>query len=180
MEHGECPATGCHQVPGVRVGVDQEPCGRGQQDQPARHADQVAQQGRPARPEADDAVSAPRRAVAGRGYNHGRQRYRCLARRNMLGAVGVRRKRPTRFVIPAGRRFGAAAPGFPQLAGFTPEEPVRLHLDLHTSEQAVHVERLVMLRATRAHEWPYRDVADFIVMRDPDGNEFFVIDPSVL
>jgi hypothetical protein len=38
----------------------------------------------------------------GRGCNHRRQRYRCLARRNMLGAVGVRRKRPTRFVILAG------------------------------------------------------------------------------
>jgi hypothetical protein len=96
----------------------------------------------------------------------------------MLGAADVRRKRPTRFVIPAGRRSGAAAPGFPRLAGFPPKEPVRLHLDLHASEQAVHVERLVTLGATRVDERPYPDGADFIVTRDPDGNEFFVIDPS--
>jgi hypothetical protein len=41
-------------------------------------------------------------AMAGRGYNHRRQRYGCLARRNMPPAPGVRRKRRTRFVIPAG------------------------------------------------------------------------------
>jgi hypothetical protein len=30
--------------------------------------------------------------------------------------------------------------------------------------------------ATRVEEWPYPEGADFIVMRDPDGNEFCVID----
>jgi hypothetical protein len=28
----------------------------------------------------------------------------------------------------------------------------------------------------RVDEWPYPDGADFIVLRDPDGNEFCVID----
>jgi hypothetical protein len=37
-----------------------------------------------------------------RGHDHGRHRYRSLARRNMSATIGVRRKRPTRFVIPAG------------------------------------------------------------------------------
>jgi hypothetical protein len=35
-----------------------------------------------------------------------RQRYRCLARRNMPDATGVRWKRPTRCVIPAGSGIG--------------------------------------------------------------------------
>jgi glyoxalase superfamily protein len=43
-------------------------------------------------------------------------------------------------------------------------------------EQARHVERLTALGATRVSEWPYPDDADFVVMRDPDGNEFCVID----
>ena len=49
-------------------------------------------------------------------------------------------------------------------------------LDLYTSEQARHVGRLVTLGTTRVREWPYPDGADFIVMRDLDGNEFYVID----
>ncbi|HST48439.1 MAG TPA: VOC family protein [Jatrophihabitans sp.] len=32
------------------------------------------------------------------------------------------------------------------------------------------------LGATRAQDWPYPDDADFVVLRDPDGNEFCVID----
>jgi hypothetical protein len=51
-----------------------------------------------------------------------------------------------------------------------------VHLDLYTSGQARHVERLIELGATRVDNWPYPDGADFIVLRDPDGNEFCVID----
>ena len=51
-----------------------------------------------------------------------------------------------------------------------------MRLDLYTGEQAHHVERLITLGATRADEWPYPDDADFIVMRDPDGDEFCIID----
>jgi Glyoxalase-like domain len=51
-----------------------------------------------------------------------------------------------------------------------------VHLDLYTSGQERHVERLVKLGATRADDWSYPDGADFVVMRDPDGNEFCVID----
>jgi glyoxalase superfamily protein len=38
------------------------------------------------------------------------------------------------------------------------------------------VERLVALGAERVEDWPYPPKADFIVLRDPDGNEFCVID----
>lgn len=58
----------------------------------------------------------------------------------------------------------------------TAAEPVRVHLDLYTSEQARHVQRLVDLGATHVEDWPYPDDADFVVLRDPDGNEFCVID----
>ncbi|MBV9446526.1 MAG: hypothetical protein JO345_11620 [Streptosporangiaceae bacterium] len=33
-----------------------------------------------------------------------------------------------------------------------------------------------MMLDDRVDEWPYPDGADFVVMRDPDGNEFCVID----
>jgi catechol 2,3-dioxygenase-like lactoylglutathione lyase family enzyme len=54
-------------------------------------------------------------------------------------------------------------------------QPVRVHLDLYTSEQSRHVERLVGLGAARVEDWPYPPDADFVVLRDPDGNEFCVI-----
>jgi hypothetical protein len=76
------------------------------------------------------------------------------------------------LIDPAGRQLPVSL----QLAGRPPKEPVRVHLDLYTVEQARHVERLVLLGATHVDEWPYPDDADFIVMRDPDGNEFCVID----
>lgn len=53
---------------------------------------------------------------------------------------------------------------------------MRLHLDLYTREQSRHVERLIGLGATRVTDWPYPPDADFVVLRDPDGNEFCVID----
>ncbi|WP_328474675.1 VOC family protein [Actinoplanes sp. NBC_00393] len=62
-----------------------------------------------------------------------------------------------------------------QLTDSAPREPVRLHLDLYTDAQAEQVERLVELGATRIDDWPYPDNADFVVLRDPDGNEFCVI-----
>jgi hypothetical protein len=50
-----------------------------------------------------------------------------------------------------------------------------VHLDLYTRERDKHVDRLVGLGATVVDEWPYPDRHDFIVLRDPDGNEFCVI-----
>jgi len=67
-----------------------------------------------------------------------------------------------------------------QKADEPPSEPVRLHLDLYTDDQARHVARLVELGATQVVDWPYPDDADFVVLRDPDGNEFCVIDHAEL
>jgi predicted enzyme related to lactoylglutathione lyase len=65
------------------------------------------------------------------------------------------------------------------------ESPVqqypRIHLDLYAgdaTDQAAEVERLVSLGATRV-EWDrYPEHADFVVMADPEGNPFCVIDTS--
>jgi predicted enzyme related to lactoylglutathione lyase len=64
-----------------------------------------------------------------------------------------------------------------QLTDRPADRPVRVHLDLYTDEQDRHVRRLVALGATHVEDdWPYPDDADFVVLRDPDGNEFCVID----
>ncbi len=49
-----------------------------------------------------------------------------------------------------------------------------LHLDLYTPKQSDEVERLVKLGATR-DPWRYEPDADFVVLEDPDGNLFCVI-----
>ena len=51
----------------------------------------------------------------------------------------------------------------------------RLHLDLYSSDREAEVARLEGLGATRVVPWPYEDDHDHIVMADPDGNEFCVI-----
>ena len=67
-----------------------------------------------------------------------------------------------------------------QITDTEPQEPVRVHLDLYTDEQERQVQRLVQLGATVVDEWPYPEDADFVVLRDPDGNEFCVIDHAGL
>jgi catechol 2,3-dioxygenase-like lactoylglutathione lyase family enzyme len=71
---------------------------------------------------------------------------------------------------------GSGVPVALQLTDRRPAEPVRLHLDLYTSERDRHVERIVALGAERVEGWRYPVDADFVVLRDPDGNEFCVID----
>jgi hypothetical protein len=53
----------------------------------------------------------------------------------------------------------------------------RLHLDLYTEEQEAEVERLLHLGATRHGRAPEAD-EDFIVLEDPEGNLFCVIDKA--
>ncbi len=53
----------------------------------------------------------------------------------------------------------------------------RLHLDLYSPDQKVEVARLEGLGATRV-PWEYPPDADFVVMTDPDGNEFCVVQTS--
>jgi catechol 2,3-dioxygenase-like lactoylglutathione lyase family enzyme len=80
------------------------------------------------------------------------------------------------LVDPEGRRLPLSL----QLTDHPPAEPVRLHVDLYTNEQNRHVRRLVALGATLAEDWEYPGEVDFVVLRDPDGNEFCVIDHADL
>src|ERR1700712_2909628 len=57
----------------------------------------------------------------------------------------------TMLVDPDGRRPSLSL----QITDETSLQPVRLHLDLYTSEQARHVARLVALGATPVEDWPY-------------------------
>ena len=61
------------------------------------------------------------------------------------------------------------------------QEHPRIHLDLYAgdaADQAAEVERLVSLGAQRVDWDLYPDDADFVVLADPEGNRFCVIDTS--
>jgi catechol 2,3-dioxygenase-like lactoylglutathione lyase family enzyme len=49
-----------------------------------------------------------------------------------------------------------------------------LHLDLYTESQNDDVNRLLQLGARR-YPWRYRPGSDFVVLEDPDGNLFCVV-----
>jgi catechol 2,3-dioxygenase-like lactoylglutathione lyase family enzyme len=54
--------------------------------------------------------------------------------------------------------------------------PPRLHLDLYTDDQAGEVTRLIALGATEIH-WDKRPPdADYVILADPEGNRFCVVD----
>jgi catechol 2,3-dioxygenase-like lactoylglutathione lyase family enzyme len=54
--------------------------------------------------------------------------------------------------------------------------PPRIHLDLYAEDQAAEVKPLIGLGATEIH-WDKRPPdADYIIMADPEGNRFCVID----
>ena len=54
--------------------------------------------------------------------------------------------------------------------------PPRFHLDLYTDDQAGEVKRLVALGATEVH-WDKRPPdADYVILADPEGNRFCLVD----
>jgi hypothetical protein len=53
----------------------------------------------------------------------------------------------------------------------------RLHLDLYTDDREAEVKRLIKIGATR-HRQTYGPNDDFIVLEDPDGNLFCVVQKS--
>ena len=74
------------------------------------------------------------------------------------------------FVIlkdPAGKGPNVSIDGMPPERG-------RLHLDLYTDDQEGEVERLLDLGATRYR--PREPGEDFVVLADPEGNLFCVVD----
>ena len=68
-----------------------------------------------------------------------------------------------------------------QQADTPADEHPRVHLDLivdSSAEQAAEIERLIDLGAVRVPWDLYPDDPDFVVMADPDGNRFCVVDAS--
>lgn len=68
-----------------------------------------------------------------------------------------------------------------QLSETPPAEHPRLHLDLHVAdldELTSEVDRLVSLGAQRPEWDSYPDDPDFVVLSDPDGNRFCIVDLS--
>jgi hypothetical protein len=56
--------------------------------------------------------------------------------------------------------------------------PPRIHLDLYAADQAGEVRRLIGLGATEVH-WERRPAdADYVILADPEGNRFCVVDAS--
>jgi len=56
--------------------------------------------------------------------------------------------------------------------------PPRIHLDLYADDQAAEVARLIGLGATEVH-WDKRPAdADYVILADPEGNRFCVVDAS--
>ncbi|HET9435388.1 MAG TPA: VOC family protein [Candidatus Limnocylindrales bacterium] len=54
--------------------------------------------------------------------------------------------------------------------------PPKIHLDLYAEDQAAEVERLKRLGATEVR-WDKRPAdADYVILADPEGNRFCVID----
>ncbi len=56
--------------------------------------------------------------------------------------------------------------------------PPRIHLDLYTDDQAAEVQRLIGLGASQVH-WDKRPPdADYVILADPEGNRFCVVDTT--
>ena len=56
--------------------------------------------------------------------------------------------------------------------------PPRIHLDLYTTDQAGEVARLLALGASEVH-WAKRPLdADYVILADPEGDRFCVVDTS--
>jgi predicted enzyme related to lactoylglutathione lyase len=58
----------------------------------------------------------------------------------------------------------------------TLQVPSRIHLDLYAGDQQAEVRRLIELGATEVH-WDKRPPeADYVILSDPEGNRFCVVD----
>jgi len=68
-----------------------------------------------------------------------------------------------------------------QLSQTPPQAHPRLHFDLHAadvSEQEAEADRLVSIGARRVDWDSFPEDPDFIVLEDPDGNRFCIVDLS--
>ncbi|MBO0772566.1 MAG: VOC family protein [Actinobacteria bacterium] len=99
-------------------------------------------------------------------------------------ALGYRRREDgfggwALVLVPPGN--GPGTPLALQRSEQRPDDYPRLHLDLHVrdaAEQAAETQRLVSLGAQRVDWDRYPDDPDFVVLADPDGNRFCIVDTS--
>jgi Glyoxalase-like domain len=102
------------------------------------------------------------------------------------GAANIRRyraipgrvRRTATVLMPPG---GTGTPIALQLSQTPPQDHPRLHLDLHVAsaaEEEAEAVSLVSLGARRVDWDSYPEDADFIVLEDPDGNRFWIVDLS--
>jgi catechol 2,3-dioxygenase-like lactoylglutathione lyase family enzyme len=56
--------------------------------------------------------------------------------------------------------------------------PPRLHLDLYTDDQSAEVDRLLALGASEVNWGKRPPDADYVILADPEGNRFCVVDIS--
>jgi predicted enzyme related to lactoylglutathione lyase len=56
--------------------------------------------------------------------------------------------------------------------------PPRIHIDLYAEDQAREVGRLKALGATEVHWSKKPPDADYVILADPEGNRFCVVDAS--
>jgi catechol 2,3-dioxygenase-like lactoylglutathione lyase family enzyme len=74
---------------------------------------------------------------------------------------------------------GAGAQLSLMLSDTPPQDLPRVHLDLYAADQAAEISRLTGLGARVVDDWAgYTDDSDFVVLEDPDGNRFCVVDKS--
>jgi predicted enzyme related to lactoylglutathione lyase len=55
------------------------------------------------------------------------------------------------------------------------DEPRRHHIDLITKNQKEEVERLLSIGAVKMENWNYEQDADYVVLLDPEGNTFCIV-----
>jgi predicted enzyme related to lactoylglutathione lyase len=94
-------------------------------------------------------------------------------------ALGYVRRidRPDDFVLLSPKSGGGPSVSLDRVRS-TVQIPPRIHLDLYAEDQAGEVERLKSLGATEVH-WDKRPPdADYVIMADPEGNRFCVVDVS--
>lgn len=56
--------------------------------------------------------------------------------------------------------------------------PPRIHLDLYAEDQTAEIQRLAALGAREVHWDRMPPDGDFVIMEDPEGNRFCVIDAA--
>ena len=90
----------------------------------------------------------------------------------------VPRRPPEEDFVVLGPRSGAGPNISLDRVPSTLQVPPRIHLDLYSKQQDRDVDRLLRLGASRV-EWSKRPAdADYVILADPEGNRFCVVDTA--